>query len=162
MEAANYLKDKKNIHFIFVGDGRKRSWVENYRDENQLQETVHWVGRHPVESMPAFFAQADVMLMTLKDVSIFTLTAPAKLQAYMSAGKPILAMMNGEGPRIIEEAICGYSVPASDSRALADRIMQLSQMPKDELQVLGKNGRLYQQTHFDLDKSIDHLEKILL
>ena len=161
MEAAKFLQDEKDIHFVFVGDGRKRSWVENYRDENQLKDTVHWVGRHPVEAMPAFFEQADVMLMTLKDVSIFSLTAPAKLQAYMSAGKPILAMMNGEGPRIIKEAACGYSVPASDSRALADTILELSRMSKEELQVLGQNGRLYQQQHFDLDKSIDHLEKIL-
>ena len=161
MEAAKYLKNEKEIHFILVGDGRKRNWVENYRDENQLQDTVHWVGRHPVEAMPAFFAQADVMLMTLKDVSIFSLTAPAKLQAYMSASKPILAMMNGEGPRIIEEAACGYSVPASDSRALADKILELSRMSKAELQTLGQNGRLYQQQHFDLDKSIDHLIEIL-
>lgn len=161
MEAAKYLKEQKIIHFVFVGDGRKRSWVEKYRDENQLQDTVHWVGRHPVEAMPAFFAQADVMLMTLKDVSIFSLTAPAKLQAYMSAGKPILAMMNGEGPRIIEEASCGFSVPASDSRALADTIMEISRMSKAELQALGRNGNSYQQKYFDLDKSIDHLVEIL-
>ena len=161
MEAAKLLENEKDIHFVFVGDGRKRSWVENFRDENQLKDTVHWVGRHPVEAMPAFFEQADVMLMTLKDVSIFSLTAPAKLQAYMSAGKPILAMMNGEGPRIIKEAACGYSVPASDSRALADTILELSRMSKEELKVLGRNGRLYQQQHFDLDKSIVHLEKIL-
>ena len=161
MEAAKYLKNNKDIHFIFVGDGRKRSWVENYRDENQLQDTVHWVGRHPVETMPAFFEQADVMLMTLKDVSIFSLTAPAKLQAYMSAGKPVLAMMNGEGPRIIKEASCGCSVPASDSRALADTILKLSKMPESELQQLGQNGKAYQQIHFDLDKSINHLVEIL-
>ena len=161
MEAAKLLENEKDIHFVFVGDGRKRSWVENFRDENQLKDTIHWVGRHPVEAMPAFFEQADVMLMTLKDVSIFSLTAPAKLQAYMSAGKPILAMMNGEGPRIIKEAACGYSVPASDSRALADTILELSRMSKEELKVLGRNGRLYQQQHFDLDKSINHLEKIL-
>lgn len=161
MEAAKYLKNTKDIHFIFVGDGRKRSWVENYRDENQLQDTVHWVGRHPVETMPAFFEQADVMLMTLKDVSIFSLTAPAKLQAYMSAGKPVLAMMNGEGPRIIKEASCGCYVPASDSRALADTILKLSRMPESELQQLGQNGKSYQQIHFDLDKSINHLVEIL-
>ena len=126
MKAAKYLKDEQQIHFVFVGDGRKRPWVEKYRDDYQLQNTVHWLGRYPVECMPAFFEQADVMLMTLKDVSIFSLTAPAKLQAYMSAGKPILAMMNGEGPRIIKEASCGCSVPASDSRALADIILKFS------------------------------------
>ena len=161
MEAAVLLKDNKDIHFVFIGDGRKRNWVEKYQNDNELQDTVHWLGRHPVETMPAFFDKADVMLMTLKDESIFSLTAPAKLQAYMSAGKPVLAMMNGEGPRIIHEAVCGYSVPASDSQALAEAVVRLSKMPKDELHKLGQNGKSYQQTHFDLEKSINHLIEIL-
>lgn len=161
MSAAKLLKDERHIHFVFVGDGRKRPWVEAYRDKYGLQETVHWVGRHPVEAMPSFFEKADVMLMTLKDVSIFNLTAPAKLQAYMSASKPILAMMNGEGPRIVAEAECGRSVPAADAEALAKALREMSQMNKTELAEMGLRGKAYQQAHFDLDKSISHLLEIL-
>ena len=161
MSAAKLLKDERHIHFVFVGDGRKRPWVEAYRDKYGLQETVHWVGRHPVEAMPSFFEKADVMLMTLKDVSIFNLTAPAKLQAYMSASKPILAMMNGEGPRIVAEAECGRSVPAADAEALAKTLREMSKMNKTELAEMGLRGRTYQQAHFDLDKSISHLVEIL-
>ena len=161
MSAAKLLKDERHIHFVFVGDGRKRPWVEAYRDKYGLQETVHWVGRHPVEAMPSFFEKADVMLMTLKDVSIFNLTAPAKLQAYMSASKPILAMMNGEGPRIVAEAECGRSVPAADAEALAKTLREMSKMNKTELAEMGLRGKAYQQAHFDLDKSINHLLEIL-
>ena len=161
MSAAKLLKDERHIHFVFVGDGRKRPWVEAYRDKYGLQETVHWVGRHPVETMPSFFEKADVMLMTLKDVSIFNLTAPAKLQAYMSASKPILAMMNGEGPRIVAEAECGRSVPAADAEALAKALREMSKINKTELAEMGLRGKAYQQAHFDLDKSISHLIEIL-
>ena len=161
MSAAKLLKDERHIHFVFVGDGRKRPWVEAYRDKYGLQETVHWVGRHPVEAMPSFFEKADVMLMTLKDVSIFNLTAPAKLPAYMSASKPILAMMNGEGPRIVAEAECGRSVPAADAEALAKALREMSKMNKTELAEMGLRGKAYQQAHFDLDKSISHLIEIL-
>lgn len=161
MSAAKLLKDERHIHFVFVGDGRKRPWVEAYRDKYGLQETVHWVGRHPVEAMPSFFEKADVMLMTLKDVCIFNLTAPAKLQAYMSASKPILAMMNGEGPRIVAEAECGRSVPAADAEALAKALREMSKMNKTELAEMGLRGKAYQQAHFDLDKSISHLIEIL-
>ena len=161
MEAARLLKDEKNIHFVFVGDGRKRLWVEQYRIEHGLQETVHWVGRHPVEAMPSFFEKADVMLMTLKDVGIFNLTAPAKLQAYMSAGKPILAMMNGEGPRIIAEASCGRSVAAADAEGLALTIREMSKMDKALLAEMGRKGKEFQMAHFELEKSISHLESIL-
>ena len=161
MSAARLLKDERHIHFVFVGDGRKRPWVEAYCEKYGLQETVHWVGRHPVEAMPSFFEKADVMLMTLKDVSIFNLTAPAKLQAYMSASKPILAMMNGEGPRIVAEAECGRSVPAADAEAFAKTLREMSKMDKTELAEMGLRGKAYQQAHFDLDKSIRHLIEIL-
>ncbi len=161
MEAALKLKNHQDIHFVFVGDGRKRPWVESYCMDHNLQDTVHWVGRHPIEAMPFFFEKADIMLMTLMDIEIFNLTAPAKLQAYMSAGKPILAMMNGEGPRIIEDAKCGLSVPAGDSSALADAILQLSKMDKTYLMKMGGNGKLYQMIHFDIDKSISHLCEIM-
>lgn len=161
MEAAFKLKDHQDIHFVFVGDGRKRPWVESYCKDHHLQDTVHWVGSHPIEAMPFFFEKADVMLMTLMDIKIFNLTAPAKLQAYMSAGKPILAMMNGEGPRIIEDAQCGLCVPAGDSKGLADAILQLSMMDITALMKMGENGKLFQMIHFDIDKSISHLCEIM-
>ena len=160
MEAARLLKDEKNLYFVFVGDGRKRPWVEQYRERYGLQDTVHWVGRYPIEAMPFFFEKADVMLMALKDVSIFNLTAPAKLQAYMSAAKPVLAMMNGEGPRIIAEAECGRSVAAGDSEGLARVIMEMSKMTKATLAEMGRKGKEFQMTHFDMEKSISHIEKI--
>lgn len=157
MGAALRLKQNKNIHFVLVGDGRKRSWVETFCKEHELQDTVHWVGRHPIEAMPAFFDMADVMLMSLKDVGIFNLTAPAKLQAYMSASKPILAIMNGEGPRVIDEAQCGRSVPAGDSEGLAEAISAMAKMDSSDLKEMGLRGKKYQQQYFDLDKSIDLL-----
>lgn len=160
MEAALQLKDHQDIHFVFVGDGRKRPWVESYCKDHNLQKTVHWVGRHPIEAMPSFFEKADVMLMTLMDIEIFNLTAPAKLQAYMSACKPILAMMNGEGPRIIADAKCGLSVAAGDSAALAFQIERMSKMDKEELIKMGQNGMAYQKEHFDLENSMDHLCEI--
>ena len=45
------------------------------------------------------------MLVTLKDELIFNVTVPAKLQAYMAAGKPVLAMLNGEGAEIVKKRL---------------------------------------------------------
>lgn len=162
MDAALRLKQNKNIHFVLVGDGRKRTWVESFCKEHELEDTVHWVGRHPIEAMPVFFEKADIMLMTLKDVSIFNLTAPAKLQAYMSASKPILAMMNGEGPRVINEAQCGRYVPAGDSEGLAEALLEIAKMDRRDLEEMGKKGRAYQQKYFNLEKSIDLLCKLFV
>lgn len=161
METANILKGDENIHLLLVGDGRKRIWVEQYIKEHNLQDTVHWLGRHPLEAMPSFFEQADVMLVTLKDNLIFNLTAPAKIQAYMSAGKPIVAMLNGEGARIVEAAECGFSTNAGNSDGLAKLIRALYNMNKEELHRLGRNGSRFGRQHFDFSSRIDHLCELM-
>ena len=161
LAAAKLLSDRKDIHFILVGDGRKRPWVEEYIKDNALEDTVHWVGRHPLESMGKFFEQADVLYFALKDSLIFNLTCPAKVQAYMSAGKPVLAMLNGEGADIVKEVGCGFAVPASDSEALAKTILEMSAMPKDELQKMGQAGEEYCSKHFAFRSNMDILNELL-
>ena len=84
MEAAKLLKDNNKIKFILIGDGRKRQWVTDYIEKNDLSETVIWLGRFPLDMMPAFCSRADVLFLALKDDFIFSLTAPAKLQSYMA------------------------------------------------------------------------------
>lgn len=161
MEAALLLKETKSIHWIIIGDGRKMPFVQAFIEQNELQDTVHLMGRHPVEKMAAFFSKADMMLVSLKDDPIFNLTVPAKMQAYMSAAKPILAMINGEATDIITEASAGISVPAGSSKELAAAVKDAAALPAVELEEMGKNSRRYFEEHFTLSKCIDHLEIIL-
>ena len=160
LETANILKDT-NINFIFVGDGRKKSYVEEYIKQHNLQNKVFCVGRFPLECMPSIFNKADILLMALKDVPIFSLTVPSRLQAYMSSGKPIVAMINGEGADLIKDADCGWSVPAEDSQALAQLLLSLSKEKPEILNQKGTNGKNYSQKHFQFKDCIDKLEKII-
>lgn len=161
MATALELRDEKGIHFCIVGDGRKRLWLEEFVKSNHLEGTVHLMGQYPVEMMPAFFSAANVMLVTLKDSTVFNLTAPAKLQAYMNAGKPIAAMMNGEGAAVIAEAACGISVAAGDVKSFAELIKQMSQMSKEDLEYMGSRGKRYCSTHFSFSRSIETIEQLM-
>lgn len=160
MDAALRLKGEK-INFIFVGDGRKKSYVESFAQSNGLESQIHCLGRFPLESMPSLFDKTDVLFMALKNVPIFEITVPSRLQAYMSSGKPVVSMINGEGADLIKEADCGWSVPAEDSEALAVLLLKLSKEDKKVLEQKGKNGKLYSQKHFNFKNSIDRLESIL-
>ena len=55
LSAAEQLKEYDDIHWVIVGDGRMRPWVEAQIEERGLTETFHLLGRHPVELMPRFF-----------------------------------------------------------------------------------------------------------
>lgn len=161
MNAALKLKEKENIKFILVGDGRKMPFVQDFIKEHNLQETVYTLGRFPVEAMASFFNQADLLLVSLKDDPIFNLTVPAKVQAYMSSGKPIMAMLNGEGSENIKEAECGFTVPAGDSEKLAYEIETASQKSKEELDKMGMNGKTFYEKNFRMEECISNLEKII-
>nr|WP_229127734.1 glycosyltransferase family 4 protein [Bacteroides nordii] len=161
MKCVLKLRNEKDIKFVFIGDGRKKEWVDMYIKENALEDTAYTLGRFPLEMMPSFFKKADVMLLSLKDELIFNLTVPAKLQAYMSAGKPIVAMINGEGGNIIREADCGIAVNAGNSNGLVDAIVMLKERSIEDKDRLGRNGREYCLKHFNLNQCMDNLCIIL-
>jgi glycosyltransferase involved in cell wall biosynthesis len=161
MTAALHLKGNQDVKFILVGDGRKMKFVKEFIKENHLEQTVYTLGRYPVEAMASFFKAADILLVSLKDDPIFNITVPAKVQAYMSSGKPILAMLNGEGAENIAEADCGFSVPAGDSEKLAATIHEISQMKKEDLSLLGNNGKKFYEANYKMEKCISNLERII-
>ena len=161
LSAAERLKEHKDIHFVIVGNGRAREWVEQQIVERGLNETVHCVGSYPLEAMPATFAKADVLFAALKDEPIFALTVPAKIQAYMSSGKPIISMINGEAMALVREVGCGMAVAAEDSKAFADAVLQMSQLSQSEREQMGNRGREFASNNFDFTKQMTLLEEIM-
>jgi glycosyltransferase involved in cell wall biosynthesis len=161
IDASLILKEKFDIHFVFIGDGRSKMQLENFVQENNLSQTVHFLGRFPIDAMKTFFNQADALLVSLKDELIFNVTVPAKLQAYLCTQKPILGMLNGEGATMINDANCGLSVNAGDSNGLSEKILELYGMSKEERNILGANGFKYFEENFTMSRCIDNLESIL-
>lgn len=161
LAAAERLKMHKDIHFVIVGNGRAKEWVEAQIAECGLSDTVHCVGSYPLEAMPATFAKADVLFAALKDEPIFALTVPAKIQAYMSSGKPIISMINGEAMELVREVGCGKAVSAEDSEAFAAAILEMSELSVQERENMGLRGMEYAAMHFDFAKQMTLLEKIM-
>lgn len=157
LDAAQLTSDYGDIQWLIIGDGRMHDWVKNEISSRNLSSTVHLLGKHDVEAMPFFFALSDVLLVTLKRDPIFSLTIPGKLQSYLACGKPIVAALDGEGARIIEESRSGLTCPSEDSQGLANAIIRMYEMPKHERESMGKNAMDYYKANFDRDLLIDRL-----
>lgn len=156
VEAASILQNHSDIHFIVLGDGSCREEIMSLVEDKGLKN-IQFPGRFPVEMMPGFMKKASVLLVTLTDKPIFKVTVPNKIQAYMAVGKPIIACLNGEGARLIEEAKAGVSSPAEDAQALAETVMSLYKMPVKELNEMGNNGRLYYEKNFNHKNLVEQL-----
>ena len=159
VDAAELLKDQTDIHWIIVGDGRMFSWVRHEVQKRGLGRTVHLLGRFPAEEMPRYFALADALLVTLRNQPIFSLTIPAKVQSYLACGKPIIAALDGEGARVVQEAGAGLTAKSEDSRALADRVLEMYQTPAEARMMMGRNGRVYFEAHFERGLLLDRLDR---
>ena len=159
LNAAKILKTKQvKVKFFIVGDGRFFKFVKSEIFKQKLQNYVYLLGRHPLESMPSFYASADTLLVTLLESPVYAMTIPGKVQSYMAAGKPILTMLSGEGSRIIDESECGYTAKSGDYEQLVNNIIAMSELKQDELVKLGHKAKRYAQMEFDRDTLITQLE----
>ena len=159
--AAKLLQGYQDIQWVIVGDGRMREWAEAQVQACGLNENFHFLGRFPVEDMPSFLSQADVLLVTLKKEPIFALTIPSKVQAYLAVGRPIIAAIDGEGARVVEEAGAGFSCPADAPDALAQAVFKLYETPGNQREKMGMSGRAYYLANFDRDMLLNRLEILM-
>jgi glycosyltransferase involved in cell wall biosynthesis len=132
-------------------------WVASEISRRGLGDTVLMLGRFAVERMPSFFTHADALLVSLKPDPVLSSTIPAKLQTYLAAGAPVLAMMNGEGATLVQQAGAGLVCPAGDAKGLASAVVQLASLTPDERRAMGARGRELAAAEFDRKKQIDKL-----
>lgn len=158
LAVAEKLKSHLDIHMVVLGDGRRYGWVKEQVEVRSLAGTVHLLGRYPVDTMSEFFAEADVMLVTLKKEPIFALTIPAKIQSYMACGKPIVAAIDGEGGRLVSQSGAGISVPAEDPDAIAGAVLAMYSMSQEQREEMGRRGLAYCEANFDREMLLDRLE----
>lgn len=158
VEAAELLRNIGSIQWVMIGDGRRKKWMLEEVKGRGLEKVVHFLGRKPSESMPQYFALADVLLATLRPEPVFSLTIPSKIQTYLACGRPVVAALDGEGARIINESGGGIAVDAGDAHGLATAVKRLHGMPSEERDFMGKQGRIYYEEHFDREILVDRLE----
>lgn len=158
LAAAERLKDNPAIRWIIVGDGRLSGWLAEQVRARGLTHCFILLGRYPVERMASFFKHADALLVSLKNEAIFSMTIPGKLQSYLAAGIPLLAMLNGEGADVVERAHCGLTCGAGDDEALARAALAMAAMTAEERSTMGANGMAASAAQFNRSVLISQLE----
>lgn len=160
LQTAKFLQSYPDINLVIVGYGSKRQ---------ELIETIQQLGLNNIITVGALkpnqmydvYKNAELLLVTLKQSEALTATIPSKLQAYLAQGKPIVAAIDGEASRIINEAKAGFTVPAEDPKGLADIILKVYEMSQRERQELGNNARKYYIEHFEIKKQTQTLIHII-
>ena len=144
-EAAARLTGEE-IRFAFVGEGADKQRLLRRVTELGLRNVTLLPGI-PYEQVSALLAAADICLVPLRDVPLFSSFIPSKMFEYLAAGKPVVGAVTGEAAQILREA-GAWVVPPADSGALAVAIQALAADPRRR-QAMGQQGRCYVEKYFD-------------
>lgn len=101
-----------------VGDGSNLEALKELVATHNIAN-VNFTGRKPLTEMPAYFKASDVLIISLVDRPIYEITIPSKFQTYLTAAKPIFAVMKGEVMAIVEKYNVGLAAAPSDQAQIA-------------------------------------------
>jgi glycosyltransferase involved in cell wall biosynthesis len=146
------------IKFAFVGEGADKQRLSDWVAELGLRNVTLLPGV-PREQVPALLAAADICLVPLRDVPLFSAFIPSKMFECLAAGRPVVGAVAGEAAQILREA-GAQVVPPADSTALAGAIGALAADPPRRA-AMGRQGRCYVERYFDRDTLARQYRKLL-
>jgi glycosyltransferase involved in cell wall biosynthesis len=157
IEAAARLAGRP-VHFAFVGEGADKARLERRVRELGLHNVTMLPGV-PHAEVPSLLAAADICLVPLRDVPLFSTFIPSKMFEYLAAGKAVIGSVTGEAAQILREAGAAV-VPPEDAVALAEAISDLAANPARRAE-MGRAGRTHVAQFYDRAALSREYRKIL-
>jgi glycosyltransferase involved in cell wall biosynthesis len=143
LDAAGILaQSAPQAKFLMAGGGVDAATLTK-RAKDEGLANVTFLGRLPPQEMPAVFAQADALLVHLRDEPVFAFTVPSKTQAYLRAGRPILMGVRGDAAAMVAAANAGVAFEPGNADALAKAVLRMIALSDAERDAMGKAGARY-------------------
>lgn len=160
LESADILGTKNSsVRFILLGHGLEVEKLKKMARSRKLTNVI-FLPSVGMERVGGFLRSADALLVHLRDEELFEITIPSKIQAYMTIGKPILVAVKGDAANLVNEARCGLIAEPENPVSLANAAIKLESMTKDELQIMGRNGKEYYSRELSVEAGINKFAKI--
>ncbi len=147
IDAAKYLKEEKDIEFIFLGGGAMEPIIKKKCKEENL-DFINFYGKVPMKRLSNIVNLSDVSLVTFTDLPILATNSPNKLFDTLSAGKPIIVNSPGWTKTMVEDYKCGAFVNPKKPKELAEKIIEFKNNPSLCAE-MGKNSRILAENKFD-------------
>lgn len=142
INAANLLRNEPHIHIALVGDGVAKQRLSEMTERLRLTN-VTFVPSQPLSAMSQVIANAEIQVVCLKDLPLYRITLPSKIQATMAAGRPLIVSAGGDAGAIVEKAQAGLACQPGDPEALAEALRHAYKATDGERSSWGANGRKY-------------------
>lgn len=148
-EAARLLQDNSQVVFRVFGKG---DLLQRYMSECSDLDNIFFGGAIPAGMVQSVLKRSSLLYFaTHPSVVLEYGQSLNKIIDYMYSGRPILASHSGY-QSMLNEARCGYFIPANDPDALSTTICNLSNLSHIELTKIGSRGRdwLFENRCYDM------------
>lgn len=127
LDAADRLKEQKDIQFILFGGGYLEDELKAYCQEKQITNVL-FKGKVDKKYIPNILSKGNLNIMTgLSDrVSEYGLSMN-KMFDYMASGKPTISNIRTQFD-ILEDNQCGISIEAGSAQEMADAVKKFYEM----------------------------------
>lgn len=124
------LRNELEIHFLFVGSGAKKNWLEQAVKSKQLTN-ISVLSRRPRNELNHALTACDLTVISFVK-GMAGISVPSRMYNALSAGTPILAIAdnNSELALMVEEEGVGWVVPPDAPDQVAETILRARQNPK--------------------------------
>lgn len=150
LDAAERLRDLPDVLFAFVGEGAEKSRLVEEAARRGLPNVV-FRGGVPKDRVLAWYRAAGAGLVPLRDVPLFRTFLPSKMFELLSAGVPVVASVDGEARRILEESGGAVVVPPEDAESVAAAVRAL-RADAERRRRMADSGRRFVEERYGRDR----------
>jgi glycosyltransferase involved in cell wall biosynthesis len=160
VKCSEKLKGNAEFHFIFLGTGVKKRWLEKKIEEKNLTNVTVLPPR-PRSEQNIFLNACDVALVSLVK-NMWGVSMPSRTYNILAVGKPILALTeaNSEVARVIQEDDLGWVVSPDNPEKLFQTIIEISRK-RPQLTTMGKRARKAAIEKYSIEIAIQKYKKAL-
>lgn len=160
IEAAGLLSHIDDIHFVLIGPGKEKVYLEKMVEEKQLCN-VSFIDSVEKKYVHSVLQRMDCLYIAAKMNPLYRFgVSPNKLFDYLYSGKPIVYAIDSGSYKPVEELGCGLQVKPECPRGLADGILELYKMPSElhaRMGELGRNGAIEQYEYGALAAKLEQV-----
>lgn len=140
VESAEQLLSNDEVHFIFLGAGVKRPWLEKQVAERGLTN-ITLLDPKPRSEQIVFLNACDVALVSLVS-KMRGVSMPSRTYNILAAGKPMLALTDDESELafVIEDDNVGWHIEPGNAELFTKTVLEILDH-RSELPDMGKRAR---------------------
>jgi glycosyltransferase involved in cell wall biosynthesis len=159
LKVAKELKGNDSIRFMIIGDGAKKSIVEQAKSEDDLNNLTV-LGFQPETVLPYSLATADIAVITL-DKGSEGLSVPSKTYYAMASGAALIALCeeDSEVALTIEKHDCGFVIKPGDTDTMVKAILELLS-DKEKLKRYKTNSRSAAEKFYSRDNTKQYIDAL--